>query len=89
MFVCLRVFHVLITFSRYDFSFDQVVCVHLTFYWLFVRFVSGFCLRFSCSWWNFSAIVAAAAAAAGGGCGGGYWCWWLLLLLVVVVVVVL
>ena len=28
---CLRVFHVLITFSRYDFSFDHVFCVHLTF----------------------------------------------------------
>jgi hypothetical protein len=28
---CLRVFHVLITFSRYDFSFDHVFRVHLTF----------------------------------------------------------
>jgi hypothetical protein len=28
---CLRVFHVLITFSRYDFSFDHVFRVPLTF----------------------------------------------------------
>ena len=51
-------FHVLITFSRYDFSFNHVCSCSFNFLMAICSFLTKrFCLRFSCFGWNFSAIV--------------------------------
>jgi hypothetical protein len=47
---CLRVFHVLITLSRYDFSFNDVFCVHCMLRYHFIKFVNamisnGYCVH--------------------------------------------
>ena len=56
VYVC---FMFLVTFSRYDFSFNHVFRVHLTFQWLFIRFVKVFvyvfrvlgCILTLSQWW--------------------------------------
>ena len=63
------VFHVLITFSRYDFSFNHVFSCSVNFLMAICSFCLRFCLRFSCFGWNFSAIAVAAAAVAAASAG--------------------